>query len=127
MRMRDAIISVLHGMDYEHDQLNTPRITAVVNRQNRMCALGVIRRDALMVQERAVKEGEAYYVATYEHNSPSERYRADRFDVATVEEACGYILGESVFADLERPISAACAMETDKGFAVGFKDAGLVT
>jgi IMP cyclohydrolase len=122
MRMRDAVVSVLFGMDYEHDQLATPRIVAIVHKEGRRCILGIVRRDALLVQELVVKQGEAYYVATYEHNSPSESYRDDRFDVATTEEACDYILGKGVFANFERPISAACAIEAEKGFLVGHKD-----
>ena len=31
MSMRDAVITVLHAMDFEHDALNTPRIAGIVD------------------------------------------------------------------------------------------------
>ena len=31
MNMRDALVNVLHGMDYEHDHLNTPRIASIID------------------------------------------------------------------------------------------------
>ncbi len=125
MRMRDAMVSVLHGMDYEHDHLNTPRIVGVVDKQSRRCTLGIIRHDALLVQEMEVENGEAFYVATYEHNAPGKEFRDDHFDVATAAEACDYILGKGVFSELERPISAACVVETEQGFSVSAKDVSV--
>lgn len=124
MRMRDAIVSVLYGMDYEHDQLDTPRIVAVVNKHKRQCLVGIIRRDALLVQEMPVSAGQACYIATYEHTAPHERYRDEQFDATSAEDACAYILGKGVFATLDRPISAACALETYDGFTIGYIDAG---
>ncbi len=126
MRIRDALISVLSGMDYEHDRLDTPRIAGVVDRQSRQCALGIIRQDALFVKQIGLAEGEAFYVATYEHNYPSEEFRDGGFDVTTADEACDYILGKGVFLALELPISAACAIETEKDFLIGTKDVDAV-
>lgn len=122
MRMRDSLISVLHGMDYEHDQYGTPRIAAIANRKNQLCALGIVRRDALLVREFDLAAGEALYVATYEHNYPSEAFRDGDFQVTSAEEACDYIIEKGIFASLERPISAACAFEGENGFSIAFKD-----
>jgi IMP cyclohydrolase len=122
MSMRDAMITVLHGMDYEHDSYNTPRITAAVDLENRLGALGIVRHDAFLVKYFTLREGEAFYVATYEHNSPSEQFTDSNFHISSVHEACYYILGRGVFANLERPISAACALEDHGGFSIGFKD-----
>jgi IMP cyclohydrolase len=126
MRMRDAVISVLYGADFEHDHLNTPRIVGVVDKQSRQCALGIIRQDALFVKEMEIVDGEAFYVATYEHNFPSKDFRDGSFDAATADEACDYILGKGVFLGLERPISAACAIEAEKEFLIGCKDVSTV-
>ena len=123
MNMRDALVNVLHGMDYEHDHLNTPRIAALVDKETGKGALGIVRHDALHVREFELKDGEAFYVATYEHNAPSGHYHDSEFDVNGSENACDYILGKGVFADLERPVTAACAVETEDGFEVFFKDA----
>jgi len=123
MNMRDAMACVLHGVDYEHDDYNTPRIAAVVDKNTRSGALGIVRHDALLVQYFDLQPGRAFYVATYEHNYPSEQFTDPDFNVTGPEQACDYILSQGVFADLERPISAACAYETDTGYAVAYKDA----
>ena len=60
--------------------------------------------------------GQAFHLATYEHNSPCSTQRDDFFDVSNANEACGYILGKGVFAKLERPVSAICAVEHSCGF-----------
>ena len=112
-------------MDYEHDEYGTPRIAAVVDKGRRLCALGTVRKDAILMREFDLGLGEALYVATYEHNYPSEKFRDDDFQVADAEEACDYIIGRGVFSTLERPISAACAYEDEDGFSVAFKDATL--
>jgi len=123
MNMRDALVNVLHGMDYEHDHLNTPRIAAIVDRETGKGALGIVRVDGLHVRDFDLKNGEAYYVATYEHNTPSPHYHDTEFDASTPEEACNYILAKGKFAELERPVTAACAVETESGFDIFFKDA----
>jgi IMP cyclohydrolase len=122
LSMRDAMVSVLYGMDYEHDDYNTPRIAAIVDKNSSTGVLGIVRKDALLVQDMKLKPGEAFYVATYEHNYPGIEFHDAGFDVADAGEACDYILGKGVFADLERPISAAGAIETGSGFTVAFKD-----
>lgn len=122
MSVRDAMITVLHGMDYEHDSYNTPRITAVIDMQAQSGTLGIIRHDGIFVKSFDLEAGQAFYVATYEHNEPSEEFQDADFHVDNADEACNYILGQGVFSDLERPISAACAIETEDGFSIAFKD-----
>ncbi len=122
MSVRDAMITVLHGMDYEHDSYNTPRITAVIDTEAQTGTLGIIRHDGIFVKSFVLKAGQAYYVATYEQNYPSEEFKDKDFHVDNADEACNYILGQGVFADLERPISAACAIEAEAGFSIAFKD-----
>jgi IMP cyclohydrolase len=122
MSVRDAMITVLHGMDYEHDSYNTPRITAVIDTRAQSGTLGIIRHNGMFVQSFELKAEQAFYVATYEHNHPSGEFKDSDFHVDNAEDACNYILGQGVFADLERPISAACAIETEDGFSIAFKD-----
>jgi len=62
MGIRDAIVLALCGLDYEHDEYETPRITAVVDIGSRLCALGIVRRDALVVREFDLEIGEALYL-----------------------------------------------------------------
>lgn len=123
MNMRDALVTAMAAMDYEHDSLNTPRIAAVVQKGTGKGYLGIVRHDALLVREFALTPGQAFYVATYEHNVPCPEYTDRRFDAADAAAACQYILGRGVFANLERPITAACAVETAAGFEVATADA----
>ncbi|RMD74608.1 MAG: IMP cyclohydrolase [Lentisphaerae bacterium] len=121
---RDALAGVLMGMDYEHDTLNTPRIAAVMDRREEKLYLGTVRDDALLVRAFAMQAGTAYYVATYEHNAPEERYRDGEFTVETPETACDYVLGQGVFGELERPISAVAALwQAERGWQIAAKDA----
>jgi IMP cyclohydrolase len=124
MRMRDAIVSALSGFDFEHDDYKTPRIAAIVDRKSRKCALGIVRSDALFAVEVSLEPGEVNYIATYEHNYPDKKFGETRFHAESPEEACDYILGEGIFAPLERPIVAAGAMEDGEGFSTFVKDAG---
>jgi IMP cyclohydrolase len=123
MGMRDAMAAVLCALDYEHDHLKTPRIAAVIDRESRTCALGIVRADALLVEVMTLAKGELRYIATYEHNRPDPQYGESVFTVNDSEEACAYILGKGIFAELERPIVAACAMEAGDTYAISFRDA----
>lgn len=120
---RDALVSVLHAMDFEHDSLDTPRIAAIVDPDG-TGFLGIVTRQGLHVQQFDIAPGKAYYVCTYEHILPNEHYTDDAFDVGSAADACAYIIGQGVFADFERPITAACAVADDSGaFDVAIADA----
>jgi IMP cyclohydrolase len=124
MRMRDALVSALSGLDFEHDDYQTPRIAAVIDIRSRVCALGIVRADALIAQELSLEIGEVNYIATYEHNRPDRQFGETGFHAENPDEACEYILGKGVFSALERPITAAAAVENGGTFAVSVKDAG---
>ena len=116
---RDALASCLLAMDYEKDSLDTPRIAAVVSKEQPKGWLGIVRKDAISVLEIPLEPGKAYYVATYEHNTPSKRHFADdAFDAASPADACSHIIGKSVFAELEKPVTAAAAFAEGDGFAL---------
>jgi len=110
MRLRDAFVTVLSAMDFEHDTLDTPRIAAAVNARSGEAYLGIVRKDALLVRAFTLTPGEAFYVATYEHNAPAAEYRDGAFDVTDAAAACDYVLRRGVFAALEKPVTAACAV-----------------
>ncbi|MFT5128451.1 MAG: IMP cyclohydrolase [Rhodothermales bacterium] len=121
---RDALIGSLHAMDYEHDALDTPRIAGIVERGSNRGFLGIVTKSSLHVKAIELTAGRAWYVATYEHDEPGDGYSDAAFDVADGESACSYILGEGVFADLERPITAACAVAKDDGYDVAVANKG---
>ena len=49
--------------------------------------LGIIRHNGISVQEFELTPGQAFYVATYEHNTPCSHYRDDQFNAASAEAA----------------------------------------
>lgn len=112
---RDAMASVMLAMDYEHDSLDTPRITGVISADGRCAWLAIVRKDALLVKEFALEPGQACYVCTYEKNEPGAAQHDCAFDVTSAEEACSYILQRGIFADFERPVSAAAAVAHPNG------------
>ncbi len=112
---RDALASVMLAMDYEHDSLDTPRITGVVTPAGDRGWLAIVRKDALLVREFAMKPGQAFYVCTYERNEPCAAQCEPNFTAATAADACGFILRGGIFADFEKPVSAACAVADASG------------
>jgi IMP cyclohydrolase len=121
---RDALASVLLAMDYEHDQLDTPRIASTVNSDTGSGFLAIVRKDGIAVREFVLEPGQAFYVCTYENNEPGNQYSDSQFDVSTADAACDYVLGQGVFANLERPVTAACALDDGNGgYTVAMKEA----
>ena len=124
MTMRDALVTSLFALDYEHDDYKTPRIAAIVKTGHPAGYLGIVRHDALLIQEFNLTPGHAYYVCTYEHNVPCSHYQDEDFDAASPEDACKAILGRGVFAKLERPIAAASAVDSgNETFDIAVADA----
>jgi IMP cyclohydrolase len=115
MAPRDALAYVMLSMDYEHDSLDTPRITGVVTPDGKQGWLAIVRKDALLVREYALQPGQAFYVCTYERNEPCIAQIDNGFDAASAADCCDYILGKGVFADFEKPVSAACALAKADG------------
>lgn len=124
MTVRDAVTTCLLALDYEKDDYNTPRIVAIADKDKPVGFLGIVRKDAIHVAEFALEPGKAYYVATYEHNTPARcHYKDDNFDATNAEEACQYVIGKGVFADLENPVTAATAVSNGAGFDIATANA----
>ena len=119
MGMREALSVVLSALDFERDDYSTPRIAAVVDAASGLCALATVRRDALLVQQFELEAGTALYLATYERDTPGHGLRDEGFDAKSAEEACRHVLSRGVFADFERPVLAAAALQDHQGFSVG--------
>jgi len=116
MTVRDAMVQALITLDYEKDDYDTPRIAVAVARGADEGWGGIVRRDGLHVRSFPLEAGRCFYFATYEVNDPREEY-AGPFEAATAEEAARWVVSGGVFADLEKPVCAAAAVETDAGFA----------
>ena len=90
----------------------------MVDLSTRTAALATVRRDALVVRQFELEAGVARYVATYERDEPSPDLCDKSFNATTAEQACRFVLSEGVFADFERPVLAACALEGGQGLSV---------
>jgi IMP cyclohydrolase len=120
---RDAMSLSLLALDYEHDDFNTPRIGAVLDRRNGGGAwLGIVRQDGLEVCRMPSKPGHYYYVATYEENTIDNDYSGP-FNVKRCEDACDFILKGGVFAERSNPVTAVAVMSDLGGFDLYAKDA----
>lgn len=114
---RDAIASVLVGLDREFDQHDTPRICGVIDLAEGTLWLGSITATSLSVMPVEVQPGELAYITTYEFPLP----RADQidrdFDAADPDAACRHIIGASVFAQFEKPVCATSWIASASGLA----------
>ncbi len=125
MNLRDAFALPLLAMDYEKDSLNTPRIAAAVDVEKNVCMLGIVRHDALMIREYPLEPGKIYYLATYEKNSPCPHNCDEAFDAADAASLCQYMISGGVFADFEKPVTAAAALWNGTGFDLAAADAEI--
>ena len=110
MPVRDAMALGLLAMDYEKDELDTPRIVAAVHLTDPVGCLGIIRKDALLVRELPLEPGKAFYLSTYGHNTPDPRFQDSAFDVSDAAAAARYVVDGGVFAEFEHPVTAAAAL-----------------
>ncbi len=122
MPARDAMVLSMMALDYEKDDYNTPRISAVVDKRDGAGWLGVVRDDGLGVRKMPLSPGRFFYVATYEENTPDLSQSGD-YDAGTAGEACEFILGKGVFAERTNPVTAVAAMATADGFEMVAQDA----
>lgn len=124
MSARDALIVTSFAMDYEKDDYNTPRISAVVDGRSDEGWLAVVRHDGLQVERITLEKGKLWHLATYEENSVCLQ-RKDDFPALTAEDACAYMLGGGVFAQRTNPVTAVAALADGKGFSLAVQDAQL--
>jgi IMP cyclohydrolase len=115
---RDALAACLLALDYEKDQLSTPRIAAVVPLDGPSGWLAIVRRDALVVREVPLEAGRAGYVATYEHDDVRAEQCVE-FDAADAAQAARQVFDGSGFARLEKPVTSAAALAGAGGFELG--------
>ncbi|MEX2430840.1 MAG: IMP cyclohydrolase [Dehalococcoidia bacterium] len=116
--VRDALASCLLAMDYEKDDLMTPRIAAVVDQHGGMGWLAIVRHDALVVKEVALEAGRATYLATYVADDVRET-QSSSFDAHSAAEAAAFAVSGGAFADLDKPVTSVAALANDAGFALG--------
>ena len=123
MPLRDAFALGLLAMDYEKDQLDTPRIVAAIGAGDTTGYLGIVRKNALLVREFELKPGQLFYISTYECNYPCDSFTDTAFDAVDAESACRYVINGGVFADFANPVTAACAVCKNGEFQTATLDA----
>lgn len=122
--VRDALALTCLALDYEKDDYNTPRISAVADKRDGSAWLATVRHDGLEVRKMPMKPGTFYYVATYEENTIRTE-QGGAYSPNRVEECCNFILGESVFAERTNPVAAVAALESSTGFDLHAIDASV--
>ncbi len=122
MPARDALVLSTLALDYEKDDYNTPRVSAVVDRVTGSGWLGIVRHDGLEVRQMPLEAGRFFYVATYEENTVSDKLTGT-YEAKNATEACEFILGKGVFADRTNPVTGVAAMANEDGFDLATKDA----
>ncbi len=122
MSPRDALVLSLLALDFEHDQYNTPRICAVLDKGTKAAWLGTVREDGLTVARVTLEPGTFRYVATYEENDLAAD-QGGSFSVDSAEAACDFVLGAGIFAARSNPVTAVAAVARDDGFELATKDA----
>ena len=125
MNLRDALALPLLAMDYEKDSLNTPRIAAAVDAEKQVCMLGIVRHDALLIREFPLEPGKIYYLSTYEKNQPCPKHCDESFDAADADAVCAYMISGGIFADFEKPVTAAAALWNGSSYRLAAADAEI--
>lgn len=120
--MRDALSQTLVSMDYEHDELDTPRIAAVVDPEAMQGYLGVVTKSDIHIRRFALVPGRVWYVSTYVLSEPLQAQCFDHYTVASADDACAHILAGEDFGRFEHPISAAAAIWGAKGWSISARN-----
>ena len=98
-------------------------VSAAVDAEKKVAMLGIVRHDAILVREFPLEPGKIYYLSTYEKNAPCGCNCDESFDVADADALCTYMISGGVFADFEKPVTAAAAVWTGNGYHLAVKDA----
>lgn len=120
--VRDALTLTSLALDYEKDDYNTPRISAVADTRDGSAWLAAVRHDGIEVRRMPLEPGKFFYVSTYEENSITLA-QSGAYDAANTEEACAFILGKGVFAERTNPVTAVAALDNGAGFDLLATDA----
>lgn len=119
---RDALSLSHLAMDFEKDDYNTPRVSAVIDAAAGTGWLATVRDNGLEVQQMPLEPGKFFYVATYEENSITvEQGGSCAFEDAP--SACQFLLGGGVFAERTNPVTAVAAVAEAGGFSLHAEDA----
>ena len=114
--LRDAMVVSLIAMDYEHDDYNTPRITAGLDLAQDEGYLGIVAEDKLAVQALDVLPGRAWLVATYERTDPTS--------IKLAGETADELVEALMDCEYEKPVAGMIVMLTEKGLVSAARTVG---
>lgn len=117
MSIRDALALTHLAMDYEKDDYNTPRITAVADAKTKTGWLATVRHNGLDVRSFNLEPGKVAHLSTYEHNIPTARQISD-FTAETAADACNFVVSGGVFKEFTNPVTAVAAVAEGTGFTL---------
>lgn len=112
MNIRDSIALTLLTMDYEKDELNTPRIAGATTLDGDSY-IGIVTRDGIIVER--VKADQCSYISTYEHIKPNYV----EFVCNNAEEAAKFICGGGKFAEFTNPVDSVAAFADNGEWKIG--------
>jgi IMP cyclohydrolase len=83
--------------------------------------LGIVRKDAILVREFALKNGEARFISTYELNAPCDTNVDTAFDAGCADCAAEYVVSGGAFAEFTNAVTSAAAVANDGKFDFAVK------
>jgi len=101
---RDAIASVLMGMDYEFDGHDTPRIVLYANAESGALYFGIVTNRLLQVEKVELEAGELVLVSTNEYNHIDRNRRLPGYAAASLDAAAGYLESGPIFRSHEHGV-----------------------
>jgi IMP cyclohydrolase len=119
---RDAVVSVLVGLDREFDANDTPRICGLFDLISNTLWLGSVIKTAIGVLPIEVMQGQMAFVTTYGFPLPLTGQIDPAFTAGNASGACHHIMGSSIFATFKSPICSAAAMAGVAGIEVATKN-----
>ncbi|HOE66043.1 MAG TPA: IMP cyclohydrolase [Candidatus Hydrogenedentes bacterium] len=127
MGVRDALALSMMALDYEKDQLDTPRITAVADTRGDGAGwLAVVRKDGIEVRQAlggaSAANGTCHYVSTYERNT-IDKDQNDAFGVKNAADVCAGLFQSGVFKTMTNGVTAVGAVQAASGFELAIQDA----
>jgi IMP cyclohydrolase len=102
MNIRDSIALTLLTMDYEKDELNTPRIAGATTLDGESY-IGIVTHEGIIVEK--VKPREACYISTYEQIKPEYV----EFACSDADDAAEFIFDGGKFSEFTNPVASVAA------------------
>jgi IMP cyclohydrolase len=112
---RDAIASVLLGMDYEFDGHDTPRIALYANADSGTLYFGIVTNASLQVERVEPRPGELLLVSTNEHNHIDRNRRLPGYAAGSLDAAATYLESGSIFRQHEHGV-LGLTLALERGF-----------